>query len=191
MEKKQIITMRIWDYNPPFLRYTLPLLKWYAEKCRAEFRVIDKAVFNEKSITYEKFQVYEMAKGYDWTFFLDADALVHPDSADFTAAVTKDVVLFHGMDMSLTRFAPNDWTNRSQQVNGACTWCVLCSDWTRDIWHPMQETTFDDCLRNIHPTVAELKSGCCPPEHLIDDYIVTTNIARYGLNAKTMMEVSN
>jgi len=189
--KKQLVTLRIGDYLPEVCKITIPLLDHYACKIGAEFKIIDKPIFDMPSLTYEKFQLYEMSKGYDWTIFLDADTLVNPDSADYTEGVTKDIVLFHGLDMCLNRFRANNYIRRSGQVNGACTWCVMFSDWCRDIFHPIQETTWDECINNIFPTVNEVKSGTCSKEHLIDDYLVTQNIARYGLKVKAILELAS
>ena len=169
--KKQLVTLDINNYNPEITKWTLPTIKHYAHKIGAELKVITEPVFKQPGfVTYEKFQIYELAKGYDWTIFLDIDTLVYPDTPDFSEGVTKDIVLFHGLDVSLNRFRPTNYTRRSGILAGACTWNVWCSDWTRDIWHPMQETTFDECISNIFPTIPEIKSGCCDAKHLIDDY---------------------
>jgi len=164
---------------------TLPFLSRFAHKIGAEFNIIDRPVFNEASVTYEKFQLYERSKGYDWTYFIDADALVHPECPDWTDMLDKCTVCFGNRDMSLNRFRGNGYVRRSKILHGACTWLTVFSDWCRDLWHPMQETTFAECVENIFPAVHELASGECRREHLIDDYIVTQNIARYGLKATT------
>jgi hypothetical protein len=140
-------------------------------------------------VTYEKFQLYTLGKDYDWTIFIDADALVHPDTPDWTEAVTKDTVIFHGLDMSLNRFRASDYVRRSHILNGACTWFTCFSDWCRDLWHPMQETTFEACMEAITPVHHEALSGCCTREHLIDDYLVTQNLARYGLKTATVIDL--
>ena len=184
--KKQVITMRVGDYEPTLLGLTLPLIARWAAKCGAEFRVIDTPLFKMPSITYEKFQLYEVSKGYDWTTFLDADTLIHPDAPDWCEMLHKDTVCFHGTDLSLNRFRASDYVRRSHSLNGACTWFTIFSDWCRDMWHPMTETTWDECMANITPICMETASGCCTKEHLIDDYLVTQNIARYGLKTTTV-----
>ena len=187
--KKQLITLICNGFNPAITAITLPPMRAYAEKIDAEFSIIDTPVFNQPSMTYEKFQLYELSKGYDWSIFLDADALVHPDTPDWTESITKEVVLFHGLDMSLNRFRATDYTRRSKLLMGACTWNVTCSDWCRDLWHPLQDMTWDECMANIFPTIMELNSGVCDKRHLIDDYLLTQNIARYGLRTQTIMEL--
>jgi len=184
--KKQIVTMRIGDYEPEICRLTMPTIEHFAKKSGCEYKVITEPVFNAPSVTYEKFQLYQISKGYDWTMFLDADTLVHPDCPDWTEMISKDTVLFNGVDLNLNRFRANDWTRRSNNKNGACTWHVWFSDWCRDIWHPMMDMTWDECMDNIFPTVNELASGTCSKQHLIDDYLVTQNISRFGLKVTTV-----
>lgn len=188
--KKQVITLNIGNYEPEITCLTLPFLKKWANKIGAEFNIIDKPVFHAPSVTYEKFQLYERSRGYDWTIFIDVDALVHPDTPDWTEMLGKDTVCFHGLDFNLNRFRGNEYTRRSKSLKGACTWLVMFSDWCRDLWHPMCDgVTFESCMENISPMVPELLSGTCEREHLIDDYLVTQNIARYGLHATTVIEL--
>jgi hypothetical protein len=62
---------------------TFPLIKAYCNKIDADFYVISERKFPEwKSVTYEKCQIYQLAKDMenDWNIFIDADAVVHPDS---------------------------------------------------------------------------------------------------------------
>ena len=196
--RKQLVTLNVDNYCPAITEITFPAMEKWAAKIGAEFNQITRRVnlphpqFDQNShvsVTYQKFQLYEMAADYDWTIFLDADALVHPDTPDWTESVTKDIVVFHGLDMSLNRFRANNYTRRSKMLMGACTWCVIFSDWCRDVWHPMQETTWDECMENIYPTIMEDNSGVCRREHLIDDYLVTQNIARYGLKTQTIAQL--
>ena len=67
--KKQVVTLDIGNYAPEVTCMTLPFLSRFAHKIGAEFNIIDRPVFNEASVTYEKFQLYERSKGYDWTYF--------------------------------------------------------------------------------------------------------------------------
>ena len=189
-KKKQLVTLSIGgNYLPNLTKYTLPLLKHYADKCSADFRIITEEKFkmNPKSgHGGEKFQLYELSEGYDWTIFVDADALINPDTPDWTEMVSKAQVVFHGVDMYLNRFKPNAYTRRSGQLCGACTWFTCFSDWTRDLWHP-PEISWEEAMSNIQPILQEQKTGLCSKEHLIDDYIVTQNIHRYGLKVVTVL----
>ena len=168
----------------------MPLMGMWAKKLGAELNIIDTPVFNQPSVTYEKFQLYEKSRGYDWTLFVDADTLIHPDCPDWTELVRKDTVIFNGLDLSLNRFRSNDYIRRSSNLHGACTWFVLFSDWCRDVWHPMFDgMTFEKAMENIQSTQNELCSGVCSQQHLIDDYLVTQNFCRFGLKVATVTDL--
>ena len=187
--KKQVVTMFIGDFIPDVCKITMPTIEFFAKKIGAEYKIITESKFNMPSVTYEKFQLYEMSRGYDWTLFLDADTLVNPDTPDWTECVTKEVSLFNGLDLSIQRCRATDYNRRSKSLHGACTWNVMFSDWCRDLWHPLDELTWEEAMEAITPVRQELASGTCNKEHLIDDFLVGQNIARYGLKVTTIMEL--
>jgi hypothetical protein len=49
--------------------------------------------------------------------------------------------------------------------------------------------TLEQALPNINITIAERNSGLCKTEHLIDDYTLSRNIARFGLKVQTVIEL--
>ena len=190
--KKQVITLNINDYCPTLTKLTLPTIRRYAAKIGAEYKVIkeEKIKLDPKSgHGGEKFQLYELTKDYDWTIYIDADALVSPDTPDWTEMIGKNQVLFHGNDMFLTRFRATKYTRRTGALQGACTWFTAHSDWCADLWHPpdFNDISWEECMDCISPIIAELGTGHCLKEHLIDDFIVTQNIHRYGLNVKNVL----
>ena len=56
-----------------------------------------------------------------------------------------------------------------------------------DLWRPL-EITLDEALENIFPTPNEKLHGVTA-EHLIDDYTLTQNIARFGLRFKSFVDI--
>lgn len=65
----------------------------------------------------------------------------------------------------------------------------MASDWCLDLWRPLDDLTLEEALENINITVGERNSGFCHTEHLIDDYTLSRNIARFGLKVQTVMEL--
>lgn len=165
----------------------------WARKIGAEFHVIDKRRLTQegdgKPLNYEKFQLYDISKCYDWTFFLDSDAFVHPDCPDWSEMVNgdKSYVMFNGIDNRLNRFKASHYSRRSGSRVGACTWNVICSDWTADLWTPPED--YEAACNNIHLQWCEARTGKCPRDHLIDDYQLSENVARYGLKVKVLNEI--
>ncbi len=185
--KKALVTLNINDFCPEITRLTYPLMKTWAYKIGAEFIEITERQFPEIPIlNYEKFQLQEITADYDYTYFLDADALVSPDTPDWAELVNdKSIVLFNGVDNRLNRFRASHYSRRSGSKVGACTWNVICSDWTGpDLWQPPVD--FAAACKNISLLLCEAKSGHCQHDHLIDDYQLSENVARYSLKVKTI-----
>jgi hypothetical protein len=181
--KKVVYTLQVDGYSPEITEITLPLLEAYAKKIGAEFVVINKRKFPLWPIPCEKFQIAELAERNqaDWHIFFDADSLIHPDMFDVTAVVGKGVTLSVGTDFSPARFEPDKYFHRDGRWIGKGNWCMVGSDWVaQDLWRLPTDLTAKEIAAKIHPTAEERLFGVTP-EHLVDDYIVSRNIARFGL----------
>lgn len=181
---KALVTLYTNNYAPNIWRLTRPLFQHHAHKHGYDFIVLDQRKFPDVPCeNYEKFQVHEIAQAYDQTLFLDSDCLVHPDCWDLLSVVPMDHVACYGRDLSSTRFKMNRYFERDGRQISACTWCVACSRLTADLWQPMQpgESFIDDVVDNIQPIMSERAAKVFKPEHLCDDYLLSRNIARYGL----------
>lgn len=189
--KKTLYTLCVNNYAPEIQALTFPLLKHYAAKINADFQVITERKYPEMPVTFEKFQVGEMAleRGDDWAIFFDADTLIDPEMFDITNHIPMDTVFHNGKDFNGIRWTWDNYMRRDGRGIGSCTWCVGASAWTvEDLW--MKPTIpLNEILGNIHITVGEHNSGNCHTEHLIDDYLLSRNIARFGLGFKTISEV--
>lgn len=170
---------------------TFPWIEFYAKKIGADFQIIHERKFPDWPPTAEKLQIYEIGKENDWSVFIDADALINPELFDVTSVVPKDTVLFTGLDMAAMRFRPNKYALRDGRYIGACTWFVVCSDWTIDLWRPL-DLSFEEVVKEIFPTNGERScligdgSHGIGPDKLIEDYICSSNIARFGLKHLTI-----
>jgi len=189
--KKTVFTLNVNDFAPQVTELTLPLMSAYAKKIGAEFYIIKERKHPDWPPVREKFQVAELAKemDLDWAIFFDADALIHPETPDWTLFVGKDTVLHNGADQASIRWTYDKYFWRDGRNIGSCTWCVIASDWTiDDLWKPIDDLTYDEILERIHPTVEELNT-VIKPSHLIDDFTLSRNIARYGLKFKTIIQL--
>lgn len=81
-KKLAVATITIGDKFWKMASYTHPLIEGYAEKCGADFIVLDQRKMYEKCglATYERFQLYELFDTYERIAFIDTDILVSPDS---------------------------------------------------------------------------------------------------------------
>jgi hypothetical protein len=188
-EKKTIYTLNINDYCPEIRELTYPLIKRYAHKIGAEFFEITERKWPDLPPVYEKFQIYDLGREHknDWSLYVDADALIHPEFPDITSLLNKDTVCFHWKDFAPIRFRYDKYFLRDGRNIGEGNWFAIASDLCLDLWHPLDDITFEEAVENIFPTQNELKT-VVKRDHLIDDYLVSRNIARYGLKHCTMLE---
>jgi len=177
--RKTLFTLSVDNYAPDIFALTRPYMERYAQKIGAEFHVISERKFPDYPIVYEKFQVYELGRGNDWNLFVDGDVLIHPDTYDITEHVKKDTVAQWGADFNF-RWDHDDYFRRDGRHLSTCNWFTLTSDWTHDFWTPLQDMTLKEALSHIHPAQYELQRSM-KTEHFIDDYVLSRNLARYGL----------
>lgn len=186
--KKTLFTLNIENYEPQITAVTLPFLRQYADKIGAEFHIINDRKFPEFAPVYEKLQIYELGRDNDWNIYFDADTLVHPDLFDVTDHLSKDTVLHWGSDMAGNRWRYDKYFRRDGRHIGSGNWFTVASDWCIDLWKPLDDLSPEEALANIFPTTNERNLGI-QPEHLIDDYTLSRNIAKFGLKFKTFREI--
>lgn len=188
--KKALYTLNINNYAPEICALTMPLINGYANKIGAKHIEITERRFNGWPVVYEKLQIYKLAKenGADWHIYIDSDALVHPETLDWTCFLPRDTVAHNGSDMANVRWRYDDYFLRDGRNIGSCNWMTIASSWCIDLWRPLDDLTLAQALDQIHPTVKELGT-VIDREHLIDDFTLSRNIARYGLKFKTLAQI--
>jgi hypothetical protein len=184
--KKTVYTLACDGYSPEICEITFPYLKRYADKIGADFFVIRDRRFPDAPPTYEKLQIYELAEERqdDWSFFFDADCLVHPWLPDVTAFAGKHEVILHGTNCSANAFRPNKYFLRDGRMQGTGNWFNVVSDWCRDFWRPL-DIPLEAAIKEIFPSPSELRFGLTPG-HFIDEYMTSLNLARFGLKVKRL-----
>jgi hypothetical protein len=187
--KKLIFTLNVNDFSPEITKITYPLMKSYANKIGADFMELTERKFPDMPPNYEKFQVWELSNAldYDWFIFFDADTLIHPNFFDVTVYVPFDTVAFNGKDQCNVRFRYDRYMRRDGRHIGACTWFVVWSKWCTDLWYPI-DIPLEEAVSNIFPTQNEINCKI-DKEHLLDDYLLSRNIARFGLKHMCMRDV--
>lgn len=170
---------------------TYPLIKHYAKKIGAEFVEIRERKFPEWPPTFEKLQVYRLGQeaGNDWSIFFDADALIHPETPDYTNLIPRDHCAHNGKDMAAIRFTYDRFFQRDGRNIGSASWCCIASDWTIELFEPPTDITPEEVAKMIFPTTGELKNGVTPIR-LVEDFIMGRNIAKYGLKFTTFHEIN-
>jgi O-methyltransferase len=189
--KKAIFTLNIENYAPEITELTYPLIQRYAEKIGASFYTIQSRQFPGFPPVYEKLQIYNLARDIEaeWIFYIDSDTLVHPDLFDITDHLPPHTVLHNGSDLAGNRFREDDYFHRDGRHIGSCNWFAVAPRTCLDLWHPLEDITLQEAVENIYPTAAEELSGVIERDHLIDDYTLSRNIARYGLKFVSLIEI--
>lgn len=188
--KKTIFTLNIDNYAPEIIDLTYPLLKHYARKIGADFYTITERKYPDYPPVYEKLQIFDLAQQMenDWNIYIDSDALIHPDFMDMTNYIPRDTVAHNGVDHAGNRWRYDRYFRRDGRNIGSCNWFTIASDLCIDLWRPLDDITYAEALTNIFPTVME-STTLVAKEHLIDDYTLSRNIAKYGLKFTTFVEI--
>lgn len=188
--KKTIFVLNVDNYAPEIREITYPFIKHYAHKCGADFFEIKERKYPGWPPVYEKFQIYELAQEMenDWNIYIDSDALIHPDLMDMTNHLSKDTVAHNGRDPASHRWKYDRYFKRDGRHIGSCNWFTIGSDWCIELWKPLDDLTLEGAVRNISPMVQEINTVVVA-EHLIDDYTMSRNIAKYGLKFTTFGDV--
>jgi hypothetical protein len=185
---KAVFTLNVENYAPSIVELTYPLIRRYASRIGAEFIVISKRKYPDFPPVYEKLQIHELGKDYDWNFFFDSDCLIHPDLFDISDFIAKDTVLQNAQDLAANRFAYDDYFRRDGRHIGACNWFTVASNWCLDLWKPLDDLTLEQAVSRIQPINLERQANI-EPSHLIDDFVLSRNIARFGLKHKKFQEL--
>jgi hypothetical protein len=186
--KKALWTLVVDGYSKEITDRTHPLLKYYAKKIGAEFRIITERRFPEFPPEYEKLQIFELGRDCGWNLFLDSDALVNPDLFDLTEHVAKDTVMHYSADFAGHRWAYDRFFRRDGRNIGDCGWFTLASDWCHEVWEPLTDMTCAEAEAQIFPVRCESQVGMTA-RHCVDGYAVGRNIAKYGLKFEKYLDL--
>jgi hypothetical protein len=187
--RKTVYLLNIDNYAPEVTALTYPTINAWAAKIEANVHVIANRRFPKWPITYEKLQIHQLAKarGDDWSIYIDSDALIHPDLPDVTELIRCDFVCHNAVDFAPIRFRYDDYFRRHGQNIGSANWFCVASSWCRDLWRPLDDLTPEEAVRNI--TLSQAERRWMKPEHLVDDYALSRNIARFGLKVVTLTQI--
>lgn len=189
MDKKVLYTLNIDSYAPEITQITYPFMQHWARKIGAEFKIIDTRKFQDWPVVYEKLQIFELGKDNDWNIYVDSDALIHPDFYDPTDHLPANTVCHNGNDMAGNRWKYDRHFRRDGRHLGSCNWFTIAPHNCIDLWKPLDDLTLEEAVGNISTAINELTSGAVERSHLIDDYTLSRNIAKFGLKFKSIRSI--
>lgn len=188
--KKTIFTLNFDNYAPEITALTYPFIEGYAKKIGAEFKIITERAFPEYPMMYEKLQIYELGKDNDWNIYIDSDMLVHPDLFDITEIIPEDTVLNYNPEFANNKYRYDNYFRRDGRDIGSCNELTVASYLCHEIWKPLDDMTIDDALNNIKIIHSEEIVGHSRG-YGIDDYVISRNIAKYGIKYKSFKNLLN
>lgn len=186
--RKAVFTLNVGNYEPKLREMTYPLFKLFARKIKADFIEITERKFPDYPVVCEKWQIYELGKGYDWIIYLDADALVHPECVDFTAWLDEDTCAHNGKDQAAIRFHYDEYFAKDRRNIGTCGWLTIAPARCLGLWEP-PELSPAEIIDRCYPTISEWSCGLIDKAHLTDDYNMSRNLARRGFKHTTLIEL--
>lgn len=181
-----VVTLDI-NYPKEITDLTFPYMQEYAKNINADFRVISKRKYPDLPIPMEKFQLYDVCEGYDWTIFLDADCLINPNTVDFSKVVDDDIVIVSEYLDILNSNDPQFQTkNVMDQFN-----LDLHAPWHFLAFHVSQKNVvkpWENPLRHKHYInfTAGTQKFNKPQEWHLDEFLLATNIVKYGISTVSL-----
>lgn len=186
--KKTIYTLNFDNYQPEITKLTYPFLENYARKIDADVKIITERKFPDFPMMYEKLQIYELGKDNDWNMYVDSDCLIHPDLFDITEVLPNNTVMTYGVDFANSRFKYDNYFRRDGRNIGSGNFLTIAPKMCIDLWEPLTDITLSEAISNIRMTHREEVLGHMPG-YGIDDYVISRNIAKYGLKYKTFKQL--
>lgn len=150
---------------------TIPNLARFAERIGADFKVISERKFPSFPVNYERLQIYELGRDYDWNINIDADIVIGdslPDPCERTTPSTVGIVMAFELssfiDTTGNRFFARDGRNL-----GIVDTLTVTSKLTHDLWEPL-EGEFESYANLFKDGVTRR----------ISEFCISQNLAKYG-----------
>ena len=168
--KKCVHTIVVDNWFPEMCSITVELIKRWADKIKADFNLISKTKFPSFPVNYEKMQIWESGKNYEWNVYLDADMIVNPKRMpDFTLQNPRLFYFEAQLSDPKQCYCPHPYFERDDRNFGISDCFIATPSYYHDLWHP-SEISFE-----------ELKKLCKLDERIVSELFINLNIARFGL----------
>ncbi|MEY4668862.1 MAG: hypothetical protein RL518_1561 [Pseudomonadota bacterium] len=171
-ETKCIHVLATEDYAPELCAITLPTIRAYADRIGADFNLITTRKFPHFPINYERLQIYEAGKDYDWNINIDADMVIGKGLHDITSNAPPNLVrIAMKFDATMYFNVENDiYFQRDGRNVGIVDAFILTSRLTHDLWEPLPGP-----LERYLPVFKDEQI------RRISEYCLSLNLAKYGL----------
>lgn len=160
------------EYAPELCAVTLPTIQAYADRIGADFNLITERKFPDFPINYERLQIYEAGKPYEWNLNIDADMVLGKNLPDITTGSPKDFVRVV-MQYDINQYfnvEGNIYFARDGRKAGLVDAFLMTSDWTHQIWEPLpgELEDYEGLFKDDNP-------------RRISEFCISQNLAKYGM----------
>ena len=163
------------------LEITIPLMKEYAKRINADFIEINERKFPDWHLVYEKLQIYELGKEYDWNIFFDGDVAINPELFDdITKYHVKHILLKDGYRANIKfKMTPkiSDIFKDDGRYQGVAACFIASTKAAHNIWQPL-EMTSDEAANEI---IIGDKDKNSATNNAQDELALSYNLAKYHL----------
>ena len=175
-----IHVVNINNYFPELFNITIKTIERYADKINAKLNIINNRKYLDWPVLTEKLQVYDYGINADWNLLIDADILISKHAYnpfkyfDIRKVGNKDEYLASNQ-LRIDKYFIRD--GRNLGLSG----CLLAtSRLTHELWEFPKDLTKEELLNNI---LMERK--------IVDEYVVSRNLAKYGLKYQELFPVKD
>lgn len=166
---KKVFVLNINNYMPELCAITMPTINRYAEKIGVKLEIVSDRKYPEWPVTYEKMQLYDLAKELEWAILIDADTVILKDMPDVTN-ISNNIIGIH-MAYDSDKILPSNYDFIQDRRNvGVATNFMVVPHACHEIWTPSDE--------GVENVLRRLRCHGTQP-HIIDEYCISTNLARY------------
>lgn len=176
-----VYTLNIENYFPEMMEITIPLMKQYSQRIDADFIEIKERKFPDWHLVYEKLQIYELGKNYDWNIFFDGDILIHPSLfIDITKFNMNEILLKDGYRANIKfKMSPKicNVFKKDGRNMGISTDFIASSKLCHNIWKPLDMTS-EEATNEI---IIGDKDKLSATNNAQDELALSFNLAKYNL----------
>lgn len=168
LKSKCIHIVMIDNLYSDIYKYTSSSIENFAKKIKADINLITKPKFLDFPPNYERMQIWEDGKDYQWNINIGADTIIHPEAEDPTLRIDplNSIGTLYSNNAS-HHFNINAYFIRHRICEVPFGSLLISSWFTHDIWEPLQMSS------------KEMASFCTGDKKMVSEFNLAVNLCKY------------
>lgn len=166
--KRAVWVVNIGNYLPDVSVLTLPTIRAYAARIKADFNLITKQAWPNAPVSYEKMQVHHLGQSYEHNILVDLDIAISRDMPDVANIVPVNHVGVHMSYNAPAHFPCDQYFARDGRKISIALDFVATNEMMHDLWTPLERPPEEVAAKLVRP-------------FQVDEYCTARNMARFGL----------